>query len=102
MNTYTGGPFQQALSGTTTLNKTWYELGGNGVHNFQTYGYEYLNDKDNGYLRWFVGDNPTLTVYPQALHPNGNVGWRPLSKEPMSIVMNLGFQIIGLILIGLV
>lgn len=90
MNTYTGGPFQQALSGTTTLNKTWYELGGNGVHNFQTYGYEYLNDKDNGYLRWFVGDNPTLTVYPQALHPNGNVGWRPLSREPMSIVMNLG------------
>ncbi|RCK57299.1 Beta-glucan synthesis-associated protein KRE6 [Candida viswanathii] len=89
MNTYTGGPFQQALSGTTTLNKTWYELGNN-EHNFQTYGYEYLNDNDEGYLRWFVGEDPTLTVYARALHPNGNIGWRLLSKEPMSMIFNLG------------
>ena len=91
MNTYTGGPFQQALSGTTTLNKTWYELGNN-EHNFQTYGYEYLNDDEDGYLRWFEGQNPTLTVYSQALHPNGNIGWRFLSKEPMSMIFNLGIS----------
>ena len=76
MNTYTGGPFQQALSATTMLNVTWYEFGDN-AHNFQTYGYEYLNDPETGYLRWFVGDDPTLTVYSQALHPDGNIGWRP-------------------------
>ena len=58
----------------------------------QTYGYEYLNDPETGYLRWFVGDDPTLTVYSQALHPDGNIGWRPLSKEPMSLILNLGIS----------
>ncbi|RLV95941.1 Beta-glucan synthesis-associated protein KRE6 [Spathaspora sp. JA1] len=91
MNTYAGGPFQQALSGTTTLNSSWYEFGPF-EHNFQRYGFEYLNDDDKGYLTWFVGDDPTFTVYPQSLHPNGNVGWRHLSKEPMSIIMNLGIS----------
>lgn len=90
MNTYTGGPFQQAFSATTTLNRTWYEKGNAYEHNFQVYGYEYLNDDDDGYLRWYVGRDPTLTVYPTALHPSGNIGWRKLSKEPMSIIMNLG------------
>ena len=41
------------------LNVTWYEYGDH-QHNFQKYGYEYLNDDESGYLRWFVGDNPTL------------------------------------------
>ncbi|RCK64580.1 Beta-glucan synthesis-associated protein KRE6 [Candida viswanathii] len=91
MNTYTGGPFQQALSATTTLNVTWYEFG-DGEHNFQTYGYEYLNDDETGYLRWFVGENPTLTVHSTALHANGNIGARPLSKEPMSLILNLGIS----------
>ena len=91
MNTYTGSPFQEALSATTTLNITWYERGDNG-HNFQNYGFEYLNDDTDGYLRWFVGEDPTMTVYANALHPNGNIGWRRLSKEPMSIIMNLGIS----------
>ena len=91
MNTYTGGPFQQALSATTTLNVTWYEFGDH-AHNFQTYGYEYLNDDETGYLRWFVGQDPTLTVYSKALHANGNIGARPLSKEPMSLILNLGIS----------
>lgn len=72
------------------LNRTWYEKGNAYEHNFQRYGYEYINDDTDGYLRWFVGRDPTLTVYPTALHPNGNIGWRQLSKEPMSIIMNLG------------
>ena len=90
MNTYAGGPFQQAFSATTTLNRTWYERGDGYEHQFQRFGYEYLNDDSNGYLRWYVGRDPTLTVYSTALHPNGNIGWRPISKEPMSIIMNLG------------
>ncbi|KAG7664123.1 uncharacterized protein J8A68_002377 [[Candida] subhashii] len=91
MNTYAGGPFQEALSGTTTLNTTWYEFG-SGEHNFQEYGFEYLNNQNTGYLRWFVGQDPTLTVHAQALHPNGNINWRSISKEPMSIIMNLGLS----------
>jgi beta-glucanase (GH16 family) len=91
MNTYAGGPFQEALSATTTLNISWYEYGMY-EHNFQRYGFEYLNDRNTGYLRWFVGNDPTLTVYSQALHPNGNIDWRPLSQEPMSVIMNLGIS----------
>lgn len=90
MNTYCGGPFQQAISGTTMLNPDWYELGGSA--SFQSYGFEYLNDDTDGYIRWFVGHVPAYTLYAPAIGPNGNVGQRELSKEPMSIVMNLGIS----------
>lgn len=91
MNKYTGGPFQQALSAVTVLNTSWYERG-DGAHNFQAFGFEYLNDNEDGYLRWFVGQDPTLTVLAPALHPNGNIGWRRMSKEPMSIILNMGIS----------
>ncbi|ODV83691.1 glycoside hydrolase family 16 protein [[Candida] arabinofermentans NRRL YB-2248] len=92
MNTYAGGPYQQAISATTTLNTTWYERGSDGLHHFQKYAYEYLNDDDDGYCRWFVGDDPSFTVYANALGPNGNVGARRLSKEPMSMILNLAIS----------
>lgn len=91
MNTYAGGPVQQALSCVTTLNVTWYEQGAN-ANQFQEYGFEYLNNNDKGYITWYVGQDPTFTVYSYALGPNGNVGFRRISKEPMSIVMNLGLS----------
>ncbi|KRZ98302.1 uncharacterized protein AC631_05939, partial [Debaryomyces fabryi] len=56
------------------------------------YGYEYLNDDDDGYLTWYVGMDPTLTVHAKSLGPNGNIGRRLLSKEPMSLVMNFGIS----------
>ncbi|CCC70849.1 hypothetical protein NCAS_0F03650 [Naumovozyma castellii] len=91
MNTYCGGPFQQAVSAVSTLNTTWYEFGPDGGY-FQKFAIEYLNDDDDGYIRWFVGDVPTFTIYAKALHPRGNIGWRQISKEPMSIIMNLGIS----------
>ncbi|QLQ80092.1 hypothetical protein HG537_0D00920 [Torulaspora globosa] len=91
MNTYCGGPVQQAVSAITTLNTSWYEFGPD-AGKFQKYAYEYLNDDEDGYIRWFVGDVPTYTLYAKALHPNGNINWRRISKEPMSIVMNLGIS----------
>lgn len=90
MNTYAGGPFQQAVSAVSTLNTSWYELGDTAGPYFQKYGFEYRNDDDDGYCTWFVGDDPTYTIYATALHPNGNVDWRRISKEPMSIILNLG------------
>lgn len=89
MNTYTGGPLQEAVSGTTVLNVSWYSEG-DVLHDFQSYGYEYLNDDNDGYLTWYVGMDPTVTVHAYALGPNGNIGRRLMSKEPMSIVMNFG------------
>lgn len=90
-NTYCGGPFQQAVSAVSTLNTSWYEFGDTDGHHYQTYGFEYLNDDTDGYCQWFVGE-PTFTVYSTALHPNGNIGWRRISKEPMSIILNLGIS----------
>lgn len=92
VNTYTGGPFQQAVSAVTTLNHSWYELGDGVPHVYQTYGFELINDDEKGYLQWHVGDDPTFTIYANALHPNGNIGWRKLAKEPLSIIMNLGIS----------
>lgn len=43
-------------------------------------------------LSWYVGMNPTLTVLAKSLKPNGNIGSRMMSKEPMSIVMNFGIS----------
>ncbi|SCV04553.1 LAME_0H19350g1_1 [Lachancea meyersii CBS 8951] len=91
MNTYCGGPFQQAVSAVSTLNTTWYEFGPDAGY-YQSYGFELINDEENGYLRWFVGDKPTYTIYSKALHPNGNIDWRLLSKEPMSVILNLGLS----------
>ncbi|KAI5948979.1 SKN1 [Candida theae] len=73
MNTYAGGPFQQAVSGVTMLNTTWYQFGED-AGKFQKFGYEYLNDDANGYITWFVGDDPTFSMKSKALHPNGNIG----------------------------
>ncbi|KAA8901811.1 hypothetical protein TRICI_005998 [Trichomonascus ciferrii] len=91
MNTYTGGPLQQAVSAASTLNHDWYELGTDSP-SYQSYGYEYLNDDDKGYIRWFIGEDPTATMYAPSIGPNGNVGQRLISKEPMSVIMNLGIS----------
>lgn len=90
MNTYVGGPLQQVVSGTTASNVSWYSKGIG--QNFQTDGYEYLNDDIDGYITWYVGMNPTLTVLAKSLGPNGNIGSRMTSKEPMSTVMNFGIS----------
>lgn len=89
INSYAGGPFQQAVSGVTILNNKWYEKSDD--PQFQLYGFEYLNDNDKGYCTWYVGE-PTLTVQAYALGPNGNIDFRRISKEPMAIVMNLGIS----------
>jgi beta-glucan synthesis-associated protein KRE6 len=86
MNTYRGGPFQEAFSGLTWLNNQWYD--GNG---YQTYGFEYTPG-DTGDITWFVGDQYTWHMDYRALRPNGNIGQRAIPKEPMSITMNLGLS----------
>ncbi|OBA24244.1 beta-glucan synthesis-associated [Metschnikowia bicuspidata var. bicuspidata NRRL YB-4993] len=91
MNTYAGGPFQQAVSILSTLNTTWY-TDGDYSGNFQDYGFEYLNDNDDGYITLYVGQDPVVTVNAYALGPNGNIGFRRISKEPMSLIMNLGIS----------
>ena len=88
MNGYTGGPFQQALSAQTELNNKWYD-----GEQYQKYGFEYTpGSLSDGQISWFVGDDMSFMITGNAVGPNGNVDSRPISNEPMSIVLNVGFS----------
>lgn len=88
LNAYCGGPYQQAISGKTELNNKWYE--GN---QYQKYGFEYTPGTGlDGQIAWFVGDDMSYMMNGNALGPNGNVDSRPISEEPMSIVLNVGIS----------
>lgn len=93
-NTWFGGPLQQAISMASTLNTAWYEYPTHEgeTPSFQSFGFEYMNDDTEGYIRWFIGGTATHTIFAPTLGPNGNVGQRQISKEPMSIIMNLGIS----------
>ncbi|BFZ61474.1 beta-glucan synthesis-associated protein [Saitoella coloradoensis] len=86
-NGWRGGPFQQALSGVTNLNNDWY-----GGKNYQSYGFEYKPGTTEGYIDFTVGDSKTWSMVGSAVGPNGNIGQRIVSEEPMSIIMNLGLS----------
>ncbi|KAA6410038.1 MAG: glycoside hydrolase family 16 [Lasallia pustulata] len=88
MNAYCGGPFQQAISGTTILNNGWYD--GN---QYQKYAYEYApGTGGDAQIGWFVGEDMSYMINGNAIGPNGNVQSRIISEEPMSIILNLGFS----------
>lgn len=88
MNAYCGGPFQQAISGTTMLNNGWYD-----GYQYQKYAYEYTpGTGGDAQIGWFVGDDISYMMNGNAIGPNGNVDSRVISEEPMSIILNLGFS----------
>lgn len=105
-NSFRGTPFQEMVSTITTINERWFQymVDPNDTDiildeptYFQKYAVEYLSKVDkhhrnDAYARFFLGDEPTVTIMGNALHPEGNVGWRDMSKEPMSIVLNLGLS----------
>ncbi|KAF2456245.1 beta-glucan synthesis-associated [Lineolata rhizophorae] len=88
VNTYTGGPYQQAVSATTMLNNDWYD-----GRMYQKYAFEYIpGDDEDAYIAWYVGDEMTFKMDARAIGPNGNVGSRLVSVEPMALVLNLGIS----------
>ena len=88
MNGYCGGPFQQAVSAQTELNNHWYD--GN---LYQKYGFDYTpGSLSDGRISWFVGDDISFMITGNAVGPNGNIDSRPISNEPMSMVLNVGFS----------
>lgn len=88
VNTYTGGPYQQAVSTTTMLNNSWYD-----GKLYQKYAFEYEPGGDqNAYVQWYVGEQEMMKFDGRAIGPNGNVGQRLVSEEPMSMIINLGFS----------
>lgn len=87
-NGYTGGPYQQAISATTNLNKNWYD--GN---QYQRYSFEYApGEGENAFIDWKVGDQTMFRMDGRAIGPNGNIQARQVSEEPMSLILNLGIS----------
>lgn len=86
MNSYTGGPLQQAMSGLTTLNNDWYD--GN---EYQIYAIEYKPGA-KGEVVWFVGEEKTWKIDARAIGPNGNIGQRVVPEEPMTLIFNFGMS----------
>ncbi|PGH29245.1 hypothetical protein GX50_08008 [[Emmonsia] crescens] len=86
INGYRGGPYQQALSGVTTVNNNWYDGAA-----YQVYAFEYKPGA-KGDITWFVGADKTWKLDARAIGPNGNIGQRVIPVEPMALVMNFGMS----------
>lgn len=86
LNSYQGGPFQQALSGLTNLNNDWY----NGK-DYASYDF-YYTPGAKGSITWGVANQPTWKLDARSIGPNGNVGQRVIPVEPMSLIMNFGMS----------
>lgn len=87
-NGYTGGPYQQAISATTNLNKNWFD-----GQQYQRYSFEYApGEGKDAFISWKVGDQTMFMMDGRAIGPNGNIQARQVSEEPMSLILNLGIS----------
>ena len=100
-NDYTGGVYQEAVSGLTTIPSDAY-VKAPGAR-YVTFGVEYAPDFDfngSGSITWYMDGQPTWGVDASAMppRPDIDIGQRIVPTEPMSIIMNLhlssGFQAI--------
>ncbi|KAI0063315.1 glycoside hydrolase family 16 protein [Artomyces pyxidatus] len=93
LNSYTGGAFQETTSGLSWTNGACYELE-SGC--FSVYGYEYqpTTSTDDGYISWIVNDTRVWTLEGAGMGPDSvtQIGQRPITLEPMYIIMNLGLS----------
>lgn len=93
-NPYTGGHYQEALSGlTNTLTKSYAKSG----NEFTRFGVEFTPDFSGGgkgQVTWYMDGSPTWTVTEASVAPNRDIdiGQRLVPQEPMSIIMNLGIS----------
>jgi beta-glucan synthesis-associated protein KRE6 len=82
-NSYTGGPYQQAISGLTDINSTNYNGSG-----YSTYAYEWWsdpNDRSGGYIQWYTGGQKTWKATYETLAGDTTTGIsnRIIPEEPM-------------------
>ncbi|KAI0052470.1 glycoside hydrolase family 16 protein [Auriscalpium vulgare] len=93
LNTYTGGAFQQTTSMMSNTNTDCYELE---AGCFSIYGYEYQpsTSSDPGYITWVTNGTSVATIEGAGMGPDkaANISTRPITLEPMYIIMNLGLS----------
>ncbi len=94
-NTYTGGIYQEAVSGITPIPAAGY-MGASNAR-YVTYGFELepdWNADGTGTIAWYIDGKVTWKVTGAAIpaRPDQNMGRRIIPVEPLSIIMNLGIS----------
>lgn len=94
-NTYTGGIYQEAVSGVTDIPSDAYENAAS--PRFVKFGAQYTpdwNGNGQGSVTWFVDEKQSWTVRGSAIGPDAriDIGQRLIPVEPMTIIMNLGMS----------
>jgi len=93
LNSYTGGVFQQAISAVSITNADCYELN-SGC--YAVYGFDYKPGfaQDNAYITWINNNQSawTMTAAGTAADDRVKIGPRPVSQEPMYMILNLGIS----------
>lgn len=82
LNTYKGGPYQQAVSAVTYIDSQNYDNMG-----YATYGFEWWSDprnRDDGYVTWFSEGKKAWTATAASMGPDSTtkIGQRLISEEP--------------------
>ncbi|KAI9297155.1 beta-glucan synthesis-associated [Neoconidiobolus thromboides FSU 785] len=85
LNTYNGGPLQQAVSALSSLPSNIYS-----GTDFITFSVEY-EPGDDGYITWLIDNKPTWTIKASAIAANkdSKVDKRLIPEEPMYLILNL-------------
>ncbi|KAH6913815.1 glycoside hydrolase family 16 protein [Coprinopsis sp. MPI-PUGE-AT-0042] len=91
LNSFIGGTTQQSTSVVTQTNPNCYERD-RGC--YSVYGFEYRPGFDNAYITWISNGIASWTLREPGVGPNPTVqiSARPVSQEPMYIIMNLGMS----------
>jgi beta-glucan synthesis-associated protein KRE6 len=98
INSYVGGPFQEAVSSVAEIPARGFQLyDAPDAEKYTTFGVEYLPDWDlngGGFINWYVDGKPTWSISGAAVPPREvmQIGQRHIPVEPMSIIMNLGMS----------
>ena len=90
LNTYKGGNSQQALSA-----QSYFNTGSYGGNAYSSYAYEWWSDPDNrdeGYVQWYVEGDETWKVDASSLAGDTvtQISSRLIPEEPMYMILNFG------------
>ncbi|GAA5974160.1 hypothetical protein JCM11641_003473 [Rhodosporidiobolus odoratus] len=87
-NQWHGSVYQESLSLEVQTDDTSYSGRG-----YTSYGFEYDPGTD-GHITWAINGTQTWTLHSSAIGPSeeAQISQRPISKEPMYIILNLGIS----------
>lgn len=94
VNSYKGNVYQEAVSSLTRIPDSGYVDSSN---QYLTYGVEYhpdWNENGGGSVTWYVDGKPSWSINGKSMpaNPPMDIGFRTISVEPMSIIINLGMS----------